>query len=103
MPATATHEIIISPAYDRRGERLAGRFNARIGSVVLVRAAATPFYDSARELLDRGLAKAGDATTRQKSKPEDGNSLAFPFTRARWREARDAERNCVGVFAYSLL
>jgi hypothetical protein len=52
MPATATHEIIISPAYDHKGERLAGRFNARLGQ--------TPFYAAASELLSRGLAWPGD-------------------------------------------
>jgi hypothetical protein len=60
MPATATHEIIISPAYDRRGERLAGRFNARLGQVVLIRDTSTPFYCGASELLTRGLAKPDD-------------------------------------------
>jgi hypothetical protein len=60
MPATATHEIIISPAYDHRGERLAGKFNARLGSDVLARDTATPFYTSAQALLARGLASPHD-------------------------------------------
>jgi hypothetical protein len=63
MPATATHEIVISPAYDHKGERLTGKFNARMGSVVLIRGAATPFYDSARELLANGIAKPDDVLT----------------------------------------
>jgi hypothetical protein len=63
MPATATHEITISPAYDHKGERLAGRFNARFGQVVLIRDTLTPFYSGASELILRGLARPNDTVT----------------------------------------
>jgi hypothetical protein len=59
---TTTHQITIAPALDRRGERIVGCFDARISrGERLVHATATPFYDSARELLERGLARAEDA------------------------------------------
>jgi hypothetical protein len=60
MTETTTHEIIISPAYDRHGERLTGRFNARLGRVVLVRGEVQPFSSSAKALLAAGLAQASD-------------------------------------------
>jgi hypothetical protein len=60
MPATTTHNITISPAFDHRGERLAGRFNARLGNIVLVRGVASPFHDAACKMLKDGLAQAED-------------------------------------------
>jgi hypothetical protein len=60
MSNPATLEIVIAPALDPRGERVAGRFDARLGGTVIVRAVATPFYDSARALLEQGLAKPDD-------------------------------------------
>jgi hypothetical protein len=64
MSSLATLEIVISPAFDRRGERLAGKFDARLGrGEWLVRGAATPLYSSAHLLLARGLAKPEDIVT----------------------------------------
>jgi hypothetical protein len=64
MPTTTTHQITIAPALDRRGERLVGHFAARIDhGERLVRASATPFRDSARVLLERGLAAPNDVIT----------------------------------------
>jgi hypothetical protein len=60
MSSPATHEITISPAYNHRGERLAGKFNSRFGQLVLVRASPTPLYAGASELLTRGLAQPVD-------------------------------------------
>ena len=58
----ATIEITITPALDRRGERIVGCFDARIDhGERLVHATRTPLYDSALILLERGLAKAEDA------------------------------------------
>jgi hypothetical protein len=55
------HEIAIAPAFDHRGERLAGRFDARLWRTILVRGTKTPsFYDSARALLVAGLAETDD-------------------------------------------
>jgi hypothetical protein len=56
VASTTTHEITITPALNCRGERLAGRFDGRLGRTVIVRGAATPFYASARALLAAGLA-----------------------------------------------
>jgi hypothetical protein len=62
MAETTTHKITIAGALDHRGQRLVGKFDARIeGGPRLVHAAVWPLYDSARELLARGLAKAEDA------------------------------------------
>jgi hypothetical protein len=63
MSSPATHEITISPAYDHKGERLAGKFNARFGQLVLTRDSSTPFYSSAQALLAGGLAKPDDVIT----------------------------------------
>jgi hypothetical protein len=61
MAETTTIEITIAPALDRRGERIVGCFDARISrGERLVHATRTPLYDSAREMLERGLAKATD-------------------------------------------
>jgi hypothetical protein len=61
MTNPAIHKITIAAAYDHRGERLAARFNVKLGDTVLIRGATTPFYSAARELLERGLAMAADA------------------------------------------
>jgi hypothetical protein len=61
MTNPAIHKITIAAAYDHRGERLAARFNVKLGDTVLVRGATTPFYSAAREMLERGLATAEDA------------------------------------------
>jgi hypothetical protein len=62
MAETTTIEITIAPALDRRGERIAGCFDARIDhGERLVHATRTPLYDSALVMLERGLAKAEDA------------------------------------------
>jgi hypothetical protein len=64
MPSPATLEIVITPAIDRRGERLAGRFDARLGrGEWLARADVTPFYRAAQVLLSRGIAKPDDVLT----------------------------------------
>jgi hypothetical protein len=61
MTNPAIHEITIAPALDRRGERIAGCFDARIDhGERLVHATRTPLYDSALILPERGLAKATD-------------------------------------------
>jgi hypothetical protein len=60
----ATLEIVITPAFDARGERLAGRFDARLGrGEWLARADVTPFYRAAQVLLSRGIAKPDDVLT----------------------------------------
>jgi hypothetical protein len=57
MSSPTTLEIVITPALDRRGERLAGRFDARLGrGEWLARADVTPFYRAAQVLLSRGIA-----------------------------------------------
>jgi hypothetical protein len=64
MPTTTIHKITLTPALDRRGERLAGRFDARIDhGKRLVHASVAPFRDSARALLERGLAQPNDVVT----------------------------------------
>jgi hypothetical protein len=40
-----------------------GRFNGRVGNTVLAKATATPFRDSARALLNQGLASLDDTIT----------------------------------------
>jgi hypothetical protein len=68
MAETAIHKITITGALDRRGQRLPGRFGARIDrGERLVHATATPLYHSASELLARGLAKATDTTAMRHS------------------------------------
>jgi hypothetical protein len=64
MSSPATLEIVITPAFDGRGERLAGRFDARLGrGEWLARGVVTPFYSGASQLLTRGLARADDLVT----------------------------------------
>jgi hypothetical protein len=46
--------IITTPALDKSGNRLAGRFDAHLGDRVLVRASRQPFLDGARALLREG-------------------------------------------------
>jgi hypothetical protein len=49
--------IVTSPAFDRRGNRLHGRFEARLDGQILC-VSAQPMLDSARVLLDRGAGSA---------------------------------------------
>jgi hypothetical protein len=67
MSSPAIHEITISPTYDHKGERLVGKFNARFGQIVLVRATVTPLFDSAGEMLVRGIAQPDDVITMRHS------------------------------------
>jgi hypothetical protein len=46
--------IIAAPAFDRDGNRLHGKFNARLGDRVLVAASRQPLLDGARALLELG-------------------------------------------------
>ena len=64
MSSPTTLEIVITPAFDARGERLTGRFDARLGrGEWLARSDVTPFYRAAQVLLSRGIAKPDDVLT----------------------------------------
>jgi hypothetical protein len=54
---------VIWASANSRGDSLPGRFDGRVGHDVLARATATPFYDTARALLDQGLAAPDDVLT----------------------------------------